>query len=120
MIDPSKRIKELRQLLGLNMTELAEKANVGQSTLSYIESCDRLPSLDVLDRLCIAFGISLSEFFVEDQPKKDFSPRIKKLITISKDLPPELIDKIINFAELMHSMIDMDILKKELLEHKDD
>lgn len=58
-----KRVRNLRNSKGLNVTELANKAFISQSYLSDIETGRTAPSLDKLNIICNTLGISLSEFF---------------------------------------------------------
>jgi len=53
-------IKKLRQQEGMNITELAEKAEISRPYLSQIESGKRNPSNDLLLQLSKALGVSYS------------------------------------------------------------
>jgi transcriptional regulator with XRE-family HTH domain len=52
------KIKQLREAKGWNQKELAEKADVSPSTVSGVENGRFTPSIDILQRLCSALGIS--------------------------------------------------------------
>ena len=59
------RITELRTQRGWSEYRLAECSGVAQSTISswYLKSY--IPSISSLEKICAAFGISLSQFFAE-------------------------------------------------------
>ena len=78
------RITELRQILNLNKKEMADRLNIGISTISDIERFRIGPSKEVIARLIQEFNINsnwlLTGFgspFVEDNDEKD--KRIKEL-----------------------------------------
>ncbi|MCR5685544.1 MAG: helix-turn-helix domain-containing protein [Lachnospiraceae bacterium] len=65
-IDIGKRITALRKEKGYSVNHLANQAGVSQSYLREIEMGHyQNPSVDILDAICEALGISLREFFDE-------------------------------------------------------
>jgi putative transcriptional regulator len=51
-------LRQARENAGLTQTQLADKANVRQATISELESGKtRRVDLDILDRLCQALGV---------------------------------------------------------------
>lgn len=63
-INIGKRISNLRTSKGYSVNYLANQAGVSQSYLREIEMDHyENPSIDILDALCGALGISLKEFF---------------------------------------------------------
>lgn len=63
-INIGKRISNLRTSKGYSVNYLANQAGVSQSYLREIEMGHyENPSIDILDALCGALGISLKEFF---------------------------------------------------------
>lgn len=62
----AKMINELRRSQGLTQTELAKKALTSQSAIARLESGEdeRMPSLDLLSRIAIAFHAKLMISFV--------------------------------------------------------
>ena len=55
--------------------ELAERSELTQSTISSWYRKNLIPSIPSLERICDAFGITLSQFFQDDEP---FSKNITK------------------------------------------
>ena len=57
------RIKFLRKERGWSQEDLALEANVNKNYICDLENGRRNPSLDILERMSNAFGISLSVLF---------------------------------------------------------
>ena len=86
-------LKLLRRFQGLNQSVLAEKLGVSRSYISELESGNRTPSLDLLNRYADIFNIPVSSlvFFAESLEDKDNLPSrlaaakgviAKKIITL--------------------------------------
>lgn len=90
-------IKEERERQKISMNQLARLANVGQSTLSYIEAGDRQPTFDVLERVITALGFSLAEFFSDEQQAID--PSIARLLQAAERLTNEEREYLTKFIQ---------------------
>ncbi len=66
--DIGEKIRDMRQQKGLTQLELARKAKVAQSTLSYIEKGAKTPRFETLNALCSAMGITLFELLTFGEP----------------------------------------------------
>ncbi|MDD5687316.1 MAG: helix-turn-helix transcriptional regulator [Elusimicrobia bacterium] len=81
-----KKIREIRNLKGITLEELAEKVGRDWSFLSQIERGKSVPSIKTLYLICNALSISLSDLF---QAHKSTSyktdPEIDKLIWLMRD-----------------------------------
>ncbi|MBR4538488.1 MAG: helix-turn-helix transcriptional regulator [Clostridia bacterium] len=74
-------VERLKQLLKeRNWTEyrLAKEGGLSMSTLQNIYKRNTIPTIDTLERICTAFGITLSQFFAEGEIV-DLSPELKRL-----------------------------------------
>lgn len=60
----ARAIRLCRAAFGLRQTELAEKAHIGASHLSLLESGKRQPSMETIQKLCAAFGVPLDLFMM--------------------------------------------------------
>lgn len=81
IMDIIARIKELRDARGWSTNQLALEAELTQSTVSTLLTKGySLPSLDTLTRLCNAFGITLAQFFMEEEQSELVSVQEKTLI----------------------------------------
>lgn len=68
MDEIGRRLKVHREHAGLSQRALAARAGVPSSSVSLIENEKVSPSVSSLKRLLDALGISLSQFFGDDQP----------------------------------------------------
>ena len=66
-MDINKRIDELRFERGWSMYELAQETGLTQSTLSSIMKRGNPPKIETLQCICEAFGLTLAQFFLEDE-----------------------------------------------------
>ena len=57
------RIKFLRKERNWSQEDLALEANVNKNYICDLENGRRNPSLEILEKIAVAFGISLSELF---------------------------------------------------------
>lgn len=66
-MDVLDKITELRLARNWSSYQLAEKSGLSTSTISSWYSKNLIPSIPSLERICHAFGITLSEFFVGEE-----------------------------------------------------
>ena len=60
-----KKIKALREERDWKQGKLATRAGISPSYIPDLENGTKCPSVEVLDAICFAFGISLADFFTE-------------------------------------------------------
>ena len=65
-MDIVERIKKLRDLRGWNDNELANKSGISSASISAWHTKGYEPSVHSLELVCEAFGITLSQFFMEE------------------------------------------------------
>ena len=82
MINVPERILKLKNERGWSIYKLAENANLPQSTVANMFPRKTTPSIYTLNRICEAFGITLSEFFDE----KAENPEEIRLIYLFRQL----------------------------------
>ena len=61
------KISELRRQRGWSEYQLSLKSGLTQSTISSWYRKNTLPTIPSLEKICDAFGISLSQFFMEEE-----------------------------------------------------
>jgi transcriptional regulator with XRE-family HTH domain len=95
------RIRELRQAYGgeggISQEQLAEKLDVTPNTVSRWETATYKPDINDLEKLSRFFGISILEFFPQQEALHD-AP-IAALLRAAKDLPAEDIEELRKYAE---------------------
>ena len=81
-MDVIERIKELRDERGWSTNQLALEAELTQSTVSTLlsQKTSSLPSLDTLSHLCDAFGMTLAQFFMEEEESELVNVQEKALL----------------------------------------
>ncbi|MEA4835325.1 MAG: helix-turn-helix transcriptional regulator [Anaeromusa sp.] len=90
-MDIREKIIKLREEKGWSQYRLYKEANIGQSTLSQIESGARYPNVATLQKIASALGVSMSEFDLQEQNKKEAAKALPQLLEKMKHM--ELSDK---------------------------
>ena len=65
-MDTQKRIRELMEERGWTDYRLAKEANLSHSTLTNMFNRNNAPTLPTLEAVCQAFGITLAQFFANE------------------------------------------------------
>lgn len=99
-MDILSKITELREERHWSEYQLAEKSGLTQSTISSWYRKNIVPSVPSLARICEAFGLSLSQFFLEDETHAVLlSTRQSQLIEAAARLSPEQYDSLLQFLQ---------------------
>lgn len=98
------RIVELRTAKGWSEYQLAEESGMTQSTISSWYRRHMTPSVPSLERICDAFDISLSQFFMESgsQPIVLTDKQVE-LINATNKLSPEQLDNLLIFLNSLNA-----------------
>ena len=80
------RLRFLREQSGLSGKALAEKIGLVPSQINKIEHNVTKPSIDSLERICNALGITLGEFFSIE--KSESEPELQRFLKTAKKLTP--------------------------------
>ena len=98
------RIVEFRTAKGWSEYQLAEESGMTQSTISSWYRRHMTPSIPSLERICDAFGISLSQFFMESGAQPVFlTDKQVELINATNKLSPEQLDSLSTFLETLNN-----------------
>ena len=73
------KIEVLRKEKGWSINYLAMESGLTQSTLNNLYSRNTEPKISTLRAICGAFGITLSEFFKEEENEDELIRRVKTL-----------------------------------------
>ena len=65
-MDTQKRIRELMEERGWTDYRLAKEANLSHSTVTNMFDRNNAPTLPTLEAVCQAFGITLAQFFANE------------------------------------------------------
>ena len=77
-MDPYIRLKQLLNERGWSEYKLSKECGLSQSTLGNIFRRNTVPTVANLERIASAFGITLSQFFAEDE-MVELTPELKEL-----------------------------------------
>lgn len=64
--DVGRRIRGLREERGWTKGTLATRAGIAPSYIPVLENGEKCPTVETLDAICFAFGITLADFFTEE------------------------------------------------------
>ena len=73
------KIEKLRNEKGWSINYLAMESGLTQSTLNNLYSRNTEPKISTLRAICSAFGITLAEFFKEEENEDELIRRVKTL-----------------------------------------
>ena len=65
-MDILKRLNELQQQRGWSDYKIAKEAGLSPNTVSNVYRRNNIPSVTTLEAMCKAFGITMAQFFAED------------------------------------------------------
>lgn len=74
------RIEELCEKRQMTRYKLAQASGIEQSTLSNLLNRKSLPNIITLSKICDGFGITLSQFFAEDDKVVNLSDEQQKVL----------------------------------------
>ena len=98
-MDAQKRLQELLDSKGWTAYRLAKKCNLSESTLANIFRRNTMPSISTLEAICEGFGISLAQFFSEND-MVELTPELKELFDGWALLSPEQKKAVLKIIEL--------------------
>jgi transcriptional regulator with XRE-family HTH domain len=90
------KIEKLRKEKGWSINYLAMESGLTQSTLNNLYSRNTEPKISTLRAICGAFGITLSDFFKEEEKDDELVRRVK---TLSKENKTALLQILKNGNE---------------------
>lgn len=89
-MDVIKKLNELRLERNMSVYRLSELSGINQSTLANTFSRGTVPSVENLERICEALGLTLAQFFSEGEQNACLSDSESELIENYRKLPKEL------------------------------
>lgn len=101
MVDVLKEILYYRQQKGWSEYQLAEESGLTQSTISSWYRKNMIPSIPSLEKVCNAFGITLSQFFSTGDEDYALTSRQKELLKEAGHLTDEQQAALIAFFKTL-------------------
>lgn len=87
-MDIHQRLRQLLDERGWTQYKLSKKCGLSESTLANIFRRNTTPSIATLEAICSGFGITLSQFFAENE-MVELTPDLKNLFDKWVNLTPE-------------------------------
>lgn len=103
-MDIIEKLNELRLERNMSVYRLAELSGINQSTLANTFSRGTVPSVKNLELLCNTLGVSLSQFFADDEAPMPLSTSERTLIKNYRKLSPQLKQSVSN---IINSVSDL-------------
>lgn len=103
-MDVIKRLNELRLERNMSVYRLAELSGINQSTLANTFSRGTVPSIKHLEAMCETLGVSLSQFFAENEAPMQLSRREAALIENYRRLPESLKEALSNIINTVPNL----------------
>lgn len=101
MKDILSAITKYREERGWSEYQLAERSGLPQSTISSWYRKNMIPTVPSLDKICTAFGITLSQLFSEEDMMLSVTESQKKLLECWTKLNIEQQDAVLNLIKTM-------------------
>lgn len=96
------RLKQLMDARGWTEYRLAKECGLSESTIANIFRRNTIPSIITLEALCQGFGITLSQFFAE-QEMVEITPELRELFENWRILTPEQKDAVQKLLAVMNN-----------------
>lgn len=100
-MDLPKQFRELRSSRGVSVYKLSKISDVSENYIHRIEKGENQPSVEILNRLLSAMGITLAEFFNENREILYPSASERELVETIRQMPQEKVDAILQIAKMM-------------------
>lgn len=97
-MDVLARLKDLQKEYGWSDYYIAKKAGLSQTTVSNAYKRNTVPGIYTLEAICRAFGLTLSQFFAENE-MVELTPQLRSLFDSFKKLSPEKQAALLNMIE---------------------
>ena len=101
MIDVLERITYYRNLKNWSEYQLAENSGLTQSTISSWYRKKLYPTIPSLEKICNAYGITLSQFFSNETENFELTPLQKELLIELNHLSKEQQLALLNFFKTL-------------------
>lgn len=100
-MDTNERLRQLLDERGWTEYRLAKNCGLNPSTISNIYRRNTVPSIDTLETICRGFGITLSQFFADDE-MVELTPDLKRVFESWVNLTPAQKSAAIQMMDAMN------------------
>ena len=100
-MDVIRKLNQLRLERNMSVYRLAELSGINQSTLANTFSRGIAPSIKHLELICEAMGVTLAQFFTEDEISMRLTPKEINFMKNFRKLPEPIKQSISNIVNLI-------------------
>lgn len=100
-MDVLARLQKLLEDRGWSEYRLSKECGLSQSTIGNIFRRNTVPSLDSLEKICVSFGITLSQFFTEND-MVELTPDLKIIFEQWRVLSPSQKEAVLQMIKAMN------------------
>ena len=97
-MDTNEKLRKLLQDRNWSEYRLAKYSGLSESTIANIFTRNTVPSIPTLEAICKAFGITLAQFFADDE-MVELSPDLKELFAGWVSLTAEQKDAVLHIIK---------------------
>jgi transcriptional regulator with XRE-family HTH domain len=80
------RLAQLCQKYGFSKYRLAQRTGLSQTAIANIMTKGSIPTIPTLWKICNAFGISLAQFFAQEEKRMDLTDEQRELLELWDEL----------------------------------
>ena len=100
-MDISKRLKNIRKSKDISVYELSQLSGVSETHIRDLERGDRNPSLDTIDKIAKALGLSLPELLNEADKATYLNQKEQVLVECFRSLSDDKADALLEFMKTL-------------------
>lgn len=101
-MDTHKRLRQLLNERGWTEYRLSKQCGLSESTLANIFKRNTMPSISTLEAICAGFGITMSQFFAEEE-MVEMTPEMKELFDSWVSLTPVQKNAVMQMIHTLNS-----------------
>jgi transcriptional regulator with XRE-family HTH domain len=98
-LDYSKRLETIREAKGISQYRLSKLSGIPQATISRWEALNFNPTLEMLNKLCNALGVSVAEFVSGIDEEATNNEKFDALHQLIEEVPEDRRDEVRRFLE---------------------
>lgn len=96
------KLKHFRESKKMSIYRLSQEADVSQGHISDLENGRNQPTIDTLKRLLAPMGITLAEFFNEDNEISILTEKEKELVALFRTMPDDRAEVYIQLGKFLN------------------
>ncbi len=96
------KLKYFRESKKMSIYRLALEADISQGHLSDLENGRSQPTISTLKRLLVPLGITLAEFFNEDNEVSILTEKEKELVALYRTMPNDRAEVFIQLGNFLN------------------